>query len=266
MKTSACRQAVFAFAVMMACPTLLQAEEICLGFGPQTPRDIAAIAGSNQRVFSLAPPASVMNLCNIHTHTNAEHKGPGFSVFAGDGIHGGYKCNETDSLTAAELVDPAEGRGPFLGIEPGDTLEVHWVYSTCDIEPGKGLGACASDKCANPELRVEAQVFLVVNDAAALDFADFVYDGNIVGGYHQPRSLPSGTGTPVIFAGSTTGPAYSQSVCSPLQVTWSVRPNCAKIDIGSLYAWAKGGNVFAEDHSHGVRPLVTTPELLAPIP
>ena len=42
-----------------------------------------------------------MNLCNIHTHTNAEHKGPGFSMHAGSGEHGGYKCNQTSELTEA---------------------------------------------------------------------------------------------------------------------------------------------------------------------
>jgi len=206
-----------------------------------------------------------MNLCNIHTHTNAEHKGPGFSVFAGDGEHGGYKCNETDSLTAAELEDPAHGHGAFHGIKPGDTIEVHWVHSSCAVEPGKGLGSCLSDACANPQLRVETQVFLVVNDPKALDFGSFAYGGNVVSGLHQAKSLPTGTGEPVVFTGSTTGPKYSQSVCSPLQVTWSVRPSCAKVDVGSLYAWAEKGNVFEENHSHGVRQLVTAPELLSPI-
>lgn len=45
------------------------------GFGPQSPRDIDAVLGSNQRVFNVAPPSSQMNLCNIHFHKNAEHKG-----------------------------------------------------------------------------------------------------------------------------------------------------------------------------------------------
>jgi len=241
------------------------AQELCQGFGPQTPRDISHVAGTNQRVFTLAPAATQMNLCNIHTHTNAEHKGPGFSVSAGGGEHGGYKCNETDSLTEAELEDPAHGHGAFHGVKPGDTIEVHWVHTSCDVVPGKGLGSCLSDACANPQLRVETQVFLVVNDPKALDFKDFSYGRNRVKGLHQAKSLPSGTGNPVVFAGSTTGPKYTRSICSPLQVTWSVRPNCAKVDVSSLYKWAEDGNVFKEDHSHGVRQLVTAPELLAPI-
>jgi hypothetical protein len=69
----------------------------------------------------------------------------------------------------------------------------------------------------------------------------------------------------VVFAGSTTGPGYTQEICSPLQVTWSVRPNCARLNLASLHEWAASDNVFHEDHSHGVRQLVTAPELLAPI-
>jgi hypothetical protein len=44
-----------------------------------------------------------------------------------------------------------------------------------------------------------------------------------------------------------------------------VRPKCAKLDINSVGEWCKAGNVFEEDHAHGVRKLVTNPKLLAPI-
>jgi len=78
-------------------------------------------------------------------------------------------------------------------------------------------------------------------------------------------TIPSDTGEPVVFRGSTTGPSFNQSTCSPLNVTWSVRPSCARVDIGSLHRWAEQGNVFNETESHGVRQLVTAPELLSPI-
>ena len=139
------------------------------------------------------------------------------------------------------------------------------MHTSCQVTPGKGLGACLSDSCANPTLRVETQVFLVVNDVSALDFNDLAYGGHLVDGLHQPRSIPSTTGEPVVFLGSTTGPSFSQFTCSPLQVTWSVRPNCAKVDFSSLNAWVENGNVFEEDHSHGVRQLVKATELLSPI-
>jgi hypothetical protein len=256
---------VIAFSAGLIGAGSASSQDLCVGYGPQTPRDISSKLGANARKFTLAPESSKMNLCNIHTHTNAEHKGPGFSMHAGSGEHGGYKCNQTSELTEAELAQPEGGTGSFKGIKPGDTIEVHWVHSSCEVSPGKGLGSCLSEKCSNPELRVETQVFLVVNDKSALNFADFAYAGNIQNGLHQPKSLPVDTGTPVVFAGSTTGPKYTQSKCSPLQVTWSVRPQCAKIDVNSLYKWVRDGNVFEEDHSHGVRQLVTAPELLSPI-
>lgn len=241
------------------------AQGLCLESGPQTPRDIASVYGLNPIKFGIAPEPETLNLCNIHSHTNAEHKAPGFSVFAGDGPSGGYQCNETAELTEAELVDPANGNGAFKGVKPGETIEVHWVYSSCDVAPGEGLGSCLSASCENPTLRVEAQAFLVVNDTSAIDFNDYVYDNTVINGRHQPKALPAGTGTPVVFRGSTTGPAFDQSTCSPLQVTWSVRPMCARVDINSLNQWAAKGNVFNETTSHGVRELVTAPELLSQI-
>ena len=238
-------------------------DDLCLTMGPQTPRDIASKVGLNTTKFKKAPSRKKMNLCNIHTHTNAEHKGPGFSVFVNDSDYGGYACNGSGDLTAEELAPyPDNGYGK---VKPGNTIEVHWVHTSCDATPGEGLGACVPDTCENPTLRVETQVFLVVNDRNAADFMDYGYSGSKTGGFHQARSLPKGTGTPITFLGSTTGPSYTQSVCSPAQVTWSVRPQCQKLDIASLDAWAKSGNVFNEKKSHGVRQLVTAPELLSPI-
>ncbi|MEL6388405.1 MAG: delta-class carbonic anhydrase [Pseudomonadota bacterium] len=235
---------------------------LCEGFGPQTPRDIASKVGLNMDDFPMAGSTTKMNLCNIHTHTNAEHKGPGFSVFVDATDSGGYACNGTTDLTAAEL-EPSEGA--YEGVVPGDTIEVHWVHTSCPATPGEGLGSCVPEGCDNPVLRVETQVFLVVNDESAMNFMDMAYQGNVVDGYHQPKMIPASTGEPVVFRGSTTGPSYTQAVCSPVKATWSVRPQCAKLDIDSLHAWAESGNVFNETKSHGVRQLVTAPELLSPI-
>ncbi len=235
----------------------------CEGYGPQTPRDIDNAAGTNQRVFSIAPAYDEMNLCNIHFHNSAEHKATDFSIYAGDSdLGGGYQCAIGQSLTKAELMPPKDDI--CNGLKPGDTIEVHWVHTSCDIEPGKGLGSCLSGACANPDLRVETQVFTVVNDASALAFNELTYSGNMVNGLHQAKALPANTGEPVEFLGSTTGPGYSEQQCSPLQVTWSVRPRCAKIDINSLGKWCES-NVFGEDHAHGVRKLVTNPDLLSEI-
>ena len=237
-------------------------ETLCIEMGPQAPRDIGNPSGMNSEAFPLAPPPGEMNLCNLHTHTNAEHKGPGFSLFVSNADDGGFACNETPELSAAELAPAA---GAFGGVAPGDTLEVHWVHTSCDATPGEGLGACVPDSCGAPLLRVEAQVFLVVNDPAALDFTTLAYGGNRVDGRHQAKSIPSMSGQPVLYRGSTTGPSYDQANCSKARVTWNVRPQCLKLDINSLHRWAEQGNVFNESGSHGVRQLVTAAELLAPI-
>ena len=105
-----------------------------------------------------------------------------------------------------------------------------------------------------------------MNDRNALDFTDFDYSGSAnAAGLQQPKAIPSNTGVPIVFRGSTTGPSYDDQKCSPLNVTWSVRPNCAKLDIASLHKWAEQGNVFEESKSHGVRQLVTDEALLSPI-
>ncbi len=200
-----------------------------------------------------------MNLCNLHFHENAEHKAKDFSIFAGEGHEGynsGYQCNLSKTLSKAELTPTNENicSSQHGDLQPGDTIEVHWVYTSCDVQPGPTLGACVSDACANPELRVETQVFTLVNDPAALNFNNL----------KLANDLPTNTGKPVEFLGSTTGPKFSEQACSPYQVTWNVRPKCAKLDINSVGEWCKA-NVFKEDHAHGVRKLVTNPKLLSEI-
>ncbi len=236
------------------------------GFGPQAPRDIDLSAGHNGRIFGSAPASTEMNLCNIHFHKNAEHKGGEFTTYAGNGNGHGYQSGYKYSghLSAAELepvhdaVCPSEHSNLF----PGDTIEVHYVYSTAQVEPGPTLGACLSDSIKNPQLRVEAQVYVLTNDKDALDFGKLTAHG-VKNGLHQALNIPSNTGTPVQFAGSTTGPGYNEKG-SPFQVTWSVRPNVAKVNIETVGDWCKG-NVFNENHAHGVRNLVVNEDLLSTI-
>lgn len=237
--------------------------KLCKGFGPQTPRDIDNKTGKNKCIFSVAPDYKKMNLCNIHFHVNAEHKAKDFSVHAGEGKNGGgYQCNDTKTLTEKE-IQPTDKEG-CAGVKPGDTIEVHWVHSSCDVKPGKSLNSCMSDSCANPDLRVETQIFLVVNDPKTMDFNMLSYGGNMVNGLHQAKSLPADTGKPTVYLGSITDPQYTEKKCSPFQVTWSVRPQCAKINIDSLHEWCKN-NIFEEDHARSVRELITSPELLSEI-
>jgi hypothetical protein len=114
----------------------------------------------------------------------------------------------------------------------------------------------------NPALRVEAQMLVLANDRNAIDFAELAKIENI-NGYYQAANIPSNTGVPIEYLGSTTGPSYNEKA-SPLQVSWSVRPEVAMVDINSVSKWCED-NMFNEDHAHGVRNLVTNPRLLSPI-
>lgn len=236
------------------------------GFGPQSPRDISAVDGTNTRVFEDAPAYTEMNLCNIHFHENAEHKGGEFTTYAGNGDGAGYGTGfkYDGELTEAELAPYAEtvGAGEHGDLVPGDTIELHYVHTTAQITPGATLGSCLSDSIMNPQLRVEAQVFVLVNDDSAADFVELMKH-EVVDGFHQAVNIPTDMGEPVQYAGSTTGPGYNEKG-SPLQVTWSVRPKVMKVSISSVDAWLKD-NAFDEDHAHGVRNLVINPDLLSPM-
>ncbi len=209
-----------------------------------------------------------MNLCHIHFHKNAEHKGGEFTKYAGNGDgHGfqsGFIYSYLAKLNSAELKPVAHEVCPSKhgGLVSGDTIEAHYVYSTAKISPGPGLSYCFNDSIKNPQLRVESQVYILVNDKNALDFKNLA-KYNKVYGLYQATNIPSNTGTPVEYIGSTTGPDYNTKG-SPFQVSWSVRPNVAKVDITSVNAWCKR-NVFNEDHARGVRNLIINPDLLSKI-
>mgnify|MGYP000037072373 FL=1 len=243
---------------------MLENNTVSKGYGPQSPRDLSMKQGNNPRIFGLAPESSNMNLCNIHMHKNAEHKGGEFSKYAGNGDGTGYQTGfvYTGKLSSKETkkVNQDICPSPHGGLFPGDTIEVHYVHSTAQAAPGNTLGACLGESTINPQFRVETQVFVVVNDKNALDFGKLTQH-NINNDKHQAPNIPNNTGTPIQYAGSTTGPSYNEKG-SPFQVTWSVRPKVAKVNIESVGQWCKG-NAFKEDHAHGVRNLVVNPRLLS---
>ena len=91
-------------------------------FGPQSPRDIDSISGNNSRSFNSAPIYTEMNLCNIHFHKNAEHKGGEFTSYAGNGDGHGYQSGYkyAGKLSAAELTQLHKeiGSGKHGGLSP----------------------------------------------------------------------------------------------------------------------------------------------------
>lgn len=236
------------------------------GFGPQSPRDIDSSIGTNNIVFSSAPDFTKMNLCNIHFHKNAEHRGGEFTKYAGDGDGQGYQSGYmfSGNLRAAELklVHKEICPSKYGSLSPGDTIEVHYVHSTAQVTPGPTLGACLNDSIKNPQLRVEAQVYVLVTDKKAQNFGELTKHG-IKNGFHQALNIPNNTGASIQYAGSTTGPSYNE-VGSPFQVTWSVRPKISKVNIETVGEWCKS-NVFNEDHAYGVRNIVVNTDLLSKI-
>lgn len=234
------------------------------GFGPQSPRDLDTVSGENQRSFEAAPVYTEMNLCNIHFHESAEHRGGQFTTYAGNGDGAGYGTGYLydGDLTEAELapLGRSVGSSEHGDLQPGDTIEVHYVHTSAQIVPGPTLGACLSDAIMNPQLRVETQVFVLVNDDSAANFIVLTEVGT-VNGYHQALNIPSTTGTPITYPGSTTGPSFNEAG-SPLQVSWSVRPEVIKVSITSVEAWL-ADNIFDEKYAHGVRNLVVNPDLIS---
>ena len=236
------------------------------GFGPQAPRDLNSKAGLNKRISTTAPSSQKMNLCNIHFHYNAEHKGGDFTTLASQGDAGGYQAGyKYSGKLSAEESTPLKAPvcvGEHGGVQAGDTIELHYVHSTAQVSPGPTLGACLSEADSNPQLRVEAQVFVLVNDVKAPNFENFVKTA-LVDGYQQAPNIPRTSGTSINYIGSTTGPAYN-SKGSPLQVSWSVRPSVVKVNAQSIGEWCKG-NIFKEDHAHRARNIVTNTKLLSEI-
>ncbi len=235
-----------------------------MGFGPQSPRDIDTLTGDNQISFNMAPDYQTMNLCDIHFHKNAEHKGGQFTKYAGNGDGKGYSSGfqYAGSLSDSDTTGAEDGvcQSEHSVVYPGDTLEVHFVYSTAPSEPGPTLNTCFTEANVNPQLRVESQVLVAVTDPNAMDFTELTHF-ELKGGVHQAVNIPTDTGSPVQYAGSTTGPGFNEKG-SPYQVSWGVRPNVAKVNIESVGKWCEG-NVFKENHAHGVRNLVINPALLS---
>ncbi len=233
-------------------------------FGPQSPRDIDLLIGSNNRTFEVAPSYQNMNLCNIHFHKNAEHKGGEFTKYAGNGDGHGYQSGYlyTGKLSPSEAKPVSKNICPSKhgSLSTGDTIELHYVFSTAPVTPGPTLGACLHNSVKNPLLRVETQVFVLVNDARALDFKQLTAHG-VKNNFQQALYIPENMGKAIQYAGSTTGPGYNEKG-SPFLVSWSVRPKVAKVNIETVGQWCQD-NVFKEDHAHGVRNLVIEPKLLS---
>lgn len=72
------------------------------------------------------------------------------------------------AFTDGELAPTAAiCESKYGALNLGDTIEVHYVHTTDDIESGPTLGACLSASVMNPQLSVEVAVMALVNDCSA---------------------------------------------------------------------------------------------------
>lgn len=235
---------------------LAKDEVACSDAGPQSPRDVDQVAGENvlPPEFVKAPPFAEMNLCDIHYHTFAEHKASGYPTLTGSGDHAGFACADHEPAEGAERRAAATCQETSLG----DTVEVHWVFTSCDSEKrlGHSLDTCLEGCEGAPVLRVEGRVFYLTEDEDALKFKDFSNPDSV--------QVPSADAA-VEYIGSTTGPRFNrEGICSAPGVTWNVGTACSPLRLDSLDAWC-ADNVFEEHKAHGVRTLVTDLKLLSPI-
>jgi len=236
------------------------------GFGPQSPRDIDEVSGINGRVFETAPAYTEMNLCNIHIHESAEHKGGEFTTYRGNGDgagsstgyvysgehHGCGARRHRHGDRCRRVRQPGSGRHDRGSLHALDSSGRHGPESRClpqrvHRQPSTARG--------NAGVRAGLR-----RDCTGFRRTDRICRSE---GFHQAINIPSDTGAPVQYAGSTTGPGYNGKG-SPLQVSWSVRPEVAKVNIRSVGTWIDD-NVFDEGKAHGVRNLIVNPGLLSPI-
>lgn len=193
----------------------------------------------------------------------------GYSIAAGEGYKGGYQCDRTAYLTPEQLREPERepGKRGCENVRAGDTIEVHWVFTSCEVSPGRTLKTCtpAGQTCA---LRVESQIFTLVNDDKAHDFSTYAPAAKDVTRL-STMTLPAGER--VVYAGSTTNKAYNTSdKCSPARVFWGVRKQCELLNVKTLHEWCEKNEdatspFKGQTEGHDPRGLVTRQELLAPI-
>ena len=141
-----------------------------------------------------------------------------------------------------DFVTPT-GSGEACGVAVGDRVEFHWVHTNCELpaEPKPGLSNCVCDR-DDLTLRVITQAYVVGPSGSEL-------------------AMPSGE--MVKYVGSTTGPSYSDEVCSPAKVNWEVNPTVETLSLDALAGFC-ADNAWAETKAHGIREVVKRADWLAP--
>jgi len=228
-----------------ACPYNFDLPE-CSDAEPQTPRDLTdgaeGLLKPKAATLTVAQ-AEHLPLVNVHFHLGAEHKSESYSddtasqiydnqitsrrlAAGGDNVRPGFMCDKSD-LDSMQLK-PYVFQHCKGQVAVGLSYEAHYVHSSAgvDVDPNDGfnkdflmdgLGGAANGRgLRNPMIVVQAQVYQIVQGAAAVD--DLLHGWTVLGHANA-----------VMYPGSTTGTSVDNQFCSPYTVTWHVDKECHRV-------------------------------------
>jgi len=225
-------------ATVPGCPYNFQ-PPACNMAEPQTPRDLSTNAEGDMtpKAATLTDEqANFLPLVNVHFHLGAEHKSDSYNDGTDSEAYDaqssgrrlaanprpGWMC-PTNTLTSSQLT--SYNFQYCEGVEVGKSYEVHYVHSSAGVDAdltddvnvddlADGLGGAANGRgILNPMVVVQGQVYQIVNGGPNVD--DLLHGWTVVG--HENS---------VMYAGSTTGQSWDNSVCSPYAITWHVDKDC----------------------------------------
>ncbi|CAJ1397825.1 unnamed protein product [Effrenium voratum] len=217
----------------------------CEDAEPQAPRNVSCgfVGEKKARVKPLDSDSVIKFIqCNLHFHLGAEHLSAG-EYDLDSPPPGTEKASTVTPGKFCSVCDiPPVQLEPYefeycKNVSVGNTYEFHWVFSTGaplvglrdDGEEGQlgitdGLGG-ALNRTNNPKVIVRGQACRIINNASLdteakieADYADFLT---------QWRTPPAGQG--VRYMGSTTGDAFNDEVCSPIEVNWHMDTKCCTL-------------------------------------
>lgn len=139
-------------------------------------------------------------------------------------------------------VEPTEDK-VCHDVKNGDKIEVHWVYTNCPLpaEPKHALANCVCDR-PDMVLRVVGESYIMNSEG---------------------KDFTPPTEDLVKYAGSTTGPVFTNEKCSPARVNWEVARTVKYMKLSALGGFCND-NPYHEDHPHGIRELVVNEAWLSP--
>ena len=233
---------------------------LCEDAEPQAPRDVSP-GYVGERLTRYEPYGSVFvprfEQVNIHWHLGAEHRmdeqydrrPPAWAsnvTVEKDGeqelVVPGLWC-PTDGINDTLLDEDSYTFQHCKAARVGGVYEFHWVFSTGgpgtlqedgsegELGISAGLGG-AFNRTNNADVIVRAQVCLIVHDPNATGGPNDYFNADGKPFLEEWRQPPAGSA--VRYVGSTTGTAYDDEVCSPVEVNWHVDQRCCHLSAQAM--------------------------------